>query len=506
MPLNLNYTTKSIFLILLLLGNIVFSYPCKSGETTDLSWSQINSDGFGSVENVGPRGIEIFNGSLVIATANYNNDSVIAFGKKYEYNEFWDIYHSLGGFEKGLFSNGCEIWAYNCSSWKPLVANNESSIMPEGFGNTNNSEIGFLKVFKGQLYAGVRNRFEGCQVWRTKSINSTWEKVADSGFETTNNTGAWTAEEFNGYLYVGTINWDWDGVNGGCEMYRSQDGENWEAVVGGSSSIPSGFMMPEGYGMNFYLWSMANYSGYLYAGTSFPGDIWRTSDGVNWEPVVAYDTFLDARLNGAKYPRHFGKFYVGGIRRMQVYKDELYIFSAQNYGKIRILIEGCGNLISKVSSMIHLIRTRFDSLKYYLAGTQIWKYNSTTDRWIRVVGGFGRQSNDAGFGDLQNIYLWSVTSNEDYLYVGTSHPDSVDITIARNSFKNWSVCMEKTRGHGQIWRYDSKNWECLVGEGKGLEFEDEYNAGFRELILYNNNLIGSTMNVNTGCEVWEIQE
>lgn len=466
-------------------------------------WQQINEDGFGSNENVGPRGIEIFNGSLITATANYNNESKIELGQTYDFNEFFDIYNSMGRFENGLYSNGLEIWSYNGTNWTQLVGSCPEAIMSAGFGNKNNSELGFLKVFKGHLYAGVRNRFEGAQVWRTNSINISWEKVAEGGFGCKNNTAAWTAEEFNGYLYVGTINWCWDGENGGCEMYRTKDGENWTAVVGGNSSIPPGFMMPRQMGMNFYLWSMANYSGYLYVGTSFPGDIWRTNDGINWEPFVAYDTMIEAKLHGAKYPRHFGRFYVGGIRRMQVYKDELYIFSAQDYGKMRVIIEGYGNFISKITSLIKLPRIRHNSLKYYLAGTQIWKYNSTTDRWVRVVGKFGHKSTSGGFGDLQNTYLWSVEADEDYLYVGTMHPDSTDITLTRNGFKDWSICIERTKGHGQLWRYNGETWDCIVGKGKGLEFDDEYNVGMREMKIYNNNLIMGTMNANTGCEVWK---
>jgi hypothetical protein len=475
---------------------------------SDSTFLQINQDGFGSIENVGTRGVEIFNGSLITATANYNNESKIVVGKTYGYDEFMDTYHSLYNPEYGLRSNGLEIWSYNGTDWRPLVANHSDAIMSAGFGNKNNTELGFLKVFKGYLYAGVKNHLEGAQVWRTNSIDNTWEKVAEGGFGNINNTAAWSAEEFYGYLYIGTMNWHYNKETeiGGCEMYRSKDGENWTAVVGGNSITTQGFLMPRQPGMNFYLWSMANYSGYLYAGTSFPGDIWRTSDGVNWEPFVAYDTVLEAKLHGAKYPRHFGRFYVGGIRKMQVYKDEVYFFSAQNYGTRKVMIEGCGNLISKIISKINFINIRADGWKFYFVGTQIWKYNSTTDKLTRVVGGFGNRDSSGGFGDRQNIYLWSVEADDEYMYVGTLHPDSGDLTLTRNGFKNWSICIEITKGHGQIWRYDGNNWECLVGEGKGLEFEDdEYNVGFRELKLYQDRLIGATMNMKTGCEVWEIK-
>jgi len=468
------------------------------------SFNQINIDGFGSTNNLAARGIEIFNGSLVIATTNYNEDSLIAFGKQYGIQEFLDTYNSLYRYEYGLKSDGFEIWTYNGSSWRQIVGNGPEAIMPAGFGNENNSELGFLIEFKGMLYAGVRNIHEGAQLWRTNSINSSWEMVADNGFGKKNNTGCWSAEEFYGCLYVGTINFHWNGEVGGCEVFRSFDGETWEAVVGGDSDTEQGFMMPEGRGMNFYAWSMANYSGCLYVGTSFPGEVYKTTDGVNWEPFMAYENYLDAWSNGAKIPRHFGLHYGGGIRRMQVFKGELYMFTAQSYGKMGINIKGLGRIIEGLSSNFKFLKIRYDQLKYYLAGTQIWKYNSTTDSLTKVVGGFGLRGMKSGFGDLQNTYLWSVTSDEEYLYVGTSHPDSTDVTFTRNGLFDWSFCMDKTKGHGQIWRYDGKNWMCLVGKGIAHEFEDEYNVGFRELTIYKDILFGSTMNVNTGVEVWEV--
>ena len=88
----------------------------------EYTFNQINQDGFGSIENVGTRGIEIFNGSLITATANYNNDSKITLGGTYEFNEFMDTYSSLGRFEDGLYSNGLEVLSYNGSEWRFFIS------------------------------------------------------------------------------------------------------------------------------------------------------------------------------------------------------------------------------------------------------------------------------------------------------------------------------------------------------------------------------------------------
>ena len=132
------------------------------------------------------------------------------------------------------------------------------------------------------IYAGLRNHITGCEIWRTNDLNKPWVKVVENGFYNLNNSGAWVAEIFNSYLYVGTMNFI-----DGCEVYRSKDGLNWECVVGRKSDTKIGF----GSNGNFYAWSMCVYDSYLYIGTNNlygGGELWRTNDGINWNPIFAY--------------------------------------------------------------------------------------------------------------------------------------------------------------------------------------------------------------------------
>ena len=54
-------------------------------------------------------------------------------------------------------------------------------------------------------------------------------------------------------------------------------------------------------------------------------------------------------------------------------------------------------------------------------------------------------------------------------------------------------------GKGEIWRYDGTRWEKINNGG----FGDSYNIGIRGLKDYKGTLIAGTMNVATGCELWE---
>ena len=61
----------------------------------------------------------------------------------------------------------------------------------------------------------------GCEIWRYDGKN--FEKVVDKGFGDINNSGAWSVIEYRGKLYVGTMNW-----KEGCQIWRTDDGINWE--------------------------------------------------------------------------------------------------------------------------------------------------------------------------------------------------------------------------------------------------------------------------------------
>ncbi len=477
------------FMLVLFANTVIASnLMVKNQESTgSYDWTQIHEDGFGNVENVGVRGIEIFDDNVVIGTASFSEDSGLVIGKPKLIKDFFYEYASNGSASDNFKSNGCEIWAYNGTSLRPIIA--ENGTMDAGFGNKNNSEIGFLISFDNYLYAGTRNYEEGCEIWRTSDLDLEWECVSDSGFGNVKNS--WAMEEciFKGDLYIGTYN-----IDEGTEIYRTNDGVNWTQVVGKDSSIKSGF----GNKNNFYTWSSAVYNDTLYIGTDYigkgkyGGELWRSNDGVNWTPIIS-------DVEGALYPLdfHISPGYHGGLRNMVVYKDELYLgfvttdtpfsLGLKNFKRLKISIPAA------LPSLFNIFRIK------RTIGLEIFKFNETTDDLKVVIGGYKRGVFSGGFGDDCNEYPWSMLVHNDSLYVGTSHVQSYDIVLERVGLFKWTACINPPVGGGEIWRYNGTNCEQINEDG----FGDKYNTGIREMIVYNDKLVAGLLNVKTGCELWE---
>lgn len=485
--------------IFLLVSTIIMTVTSSTQTITDeFEWQQINQDGFGNIHNRGPRGIAIFNDSLIMGTANYNEEGGFIFSKTYLIRSF--LYKSLinNSFAvDALKSDGCEIWCYNDKGLTQLVG--PYGNMPAGFGNIKNLEVGVLIEFNGYLYAGIRNQIEGCQIWRTNDLKN-WEMVMNKGNGNRWNAAIWDAAILDDTLYVGTMNF-----GEGCEVFRTKTGnlDDWTVVIGEKADIGSGF----GTKSNFYVWSTCVYDNWLYVGTDNlhgGAELWKTQDGEEWIPVLAYPTKIQAKLHGAEFPRGFTSGFLnyrGGIRNMVVYKDELYCGFCGEDLRFNFWLANYIRLFTArqqpILSALHFIRTVSN------LGLEIWKYNSTTDKWSRVVGGIFNGNSSGGFGDSRNEYPWSMEVYGDHLYVGTLRSDPIDIIFskAKNGipFAYLGIYVPTPRGGGELWHYDGKNWEQINNDG----FSDLSNIGIREMKVYNNSLFALTMNIKTGCELWK---
>lgn len=460
-------------IVLVILAIFIIFYSCYGKNLNE--WKQINKDGFGNKHNIAIRGIEVFHNSLIVGTTNINN--LENFSLELDHSTIKNL---LTGkitladlIYSRLESDGCEIWCYN-GSWKILAK--------EGFGNKNNLDCSILIEFNGYLYAGLWNHKEGCQIWRTKDLKE-WEKIVDKGFGNKNNTAVWVAKKFQNYLYIGTMNF-----KNGCEIFRTKDGIQWQQVVGKRAKIKSGF----GNKNNFYAWSMEIYNDCLYVGTanSLGCELWATKDGIDWQPIVAYGG-IKAKLLGLDFSRGFGKgFLIDGIRRLVVYKNELYLsLTRPAYGKLYI--------------------ENIPILSIPPMGAQLWKYNASCDRWQVILGGTGKRNRSNGFGDNKNIEVWSLAVYDDFVYAGTMHPEPAIVKIEANGLR-WKIYALKNKGAGEIWRYDGIEWRQIVGDEAHAKnpknpqngFGDEYNIGIRNMKVYNDRLIVGTLNINTGCELW----
>ena len=489
--------------------------------TLPFGWKQLTDNGFGKHSNYATRGISTFKGDLYIGT---QNNLIPQKQTSEEYSLTLssatlipDFYQLLGNFTKlpsrlvmhlmTFVSQGCEIWKYNntSESLTKVIGKRSSTGIPAGFGSHFNAAAAVMHVFKDQLYVGTWNTpigsitspfRKGCELWRT-SDGEQWEQVVghkapftDGGFGNPDNTGAWSIETFNDYLYVGTMNWDFSDT-GGCEVWRSADGLHWEQVVDHGFRPFMNDTKDTKEAINTYAWNMEVYKDQLYMGTfnsrvwlrdekGTGCQLWRTSNGKNWEKVL-----LPNGLDGG-FKDGFGEGENYGIRRMVVYNDELF----------------CG----VASSFFHN------------HGCEIWKFNGA--RWMPVISDeiTGISEDDAcydGFGNTMNKYVWSmVVTNDNKLWIGTGN-GQVYIPFVYKGEKKNRYFTTHTDGC-EIWCYDGTSWLPVIKNEIGLRpngLGDSANLGARSMIEYpehSGNLVVGTFKLfnsipekgREGCELW----
>lgn len=247
-------------------------------EAMALSWTQVNSDGFGDPTNI-----------LVIGTAEFNNMLYVAAGNLVA---GVNIYRSADGTTWtqcntsgfGNVSNGEAVLAvYNNALyaltmdevgpnaafelWKTADGTTWTQVGTAGFGDPNDIGSTGMAVFHDKLYIGTSNTVAGATVYRVNSDDS-WDKVASAGFGDAGNLQVYALNVFGGNIYVGTANF------AGAEVWRSSNGTDWTQVA------DAGF----GDAANLRVCSLFDHKNYIYAGTLNANgtEIWRSTDGVNW--------------------------------------------------------------------------------------------------------------------------------------------------------------------------------------------------------------------------------
>jgi hypothetical protein len=254
-----------------------------------------------------------------------------------------------------------QIWVTDGTSFEPVIA--------DGFGNPNNVGITTMASYNGCLYAGTYNPTQGYEVWKLRCVadpTAPPQQIISGGAGQHHNEAAMSMRVFKDHLYLGTgIPLGFNPVTHhgprGCSVLRISPDEGWELVVGPEDDYPlSGYGPGFGWYLNSYCWYMKEYDGQLYLGTwdlsrtiaflaqdaehvapatrplldhlvakpqdwgsPVGGDLYRTADGVHWEPV-----FLDGLGNPDNHgirtlePTPFG-FFVGTenpFSRLQVWR------------------------------------------------------------------------------------------------------------------------------------------------------------------------------------------
>jgi len=307
-------------------------------------------------------------------------------------------------------TDGAQVWRFDSgTTW--------TQVNDDGFA-MNNMAVQGIVVFNGELYIGTTNFSEGCQVWRYDGGTS-WTQVNESGFE--NGKEACVARVlivFDGQLYAGVRNDTDIGGMVGAQVWRFDGSTSWTQInEDGFGNEPSG--------NNRSVESMAVLDGNLYSGTWNDVDgcqVWRYDSGTSWTQVNE---------------NAFGNMPSGGYSvslSMEVFNGNLYV------------------------------GTRNDE-----DGTEVWRYESSTD-WTQV--------NETGFGSTNNYAIWSLAVHNDSLFAGT---------------------MNMGGGGGQVWRYESgASWTQVNAGG----FGNSTNSMITDMVVYNGELCAGTHNTTDYCQVW----
>jgi hypothetical protein len=138
------------------------------------AWTQVNADGFGTIDNATITSLTAFNSYLYAGT-------------------------------NGSQGHGAEVWrCQTCSRQSDW-----SRVVEQGFGDASHGGTTALAVYNGRLYAAVGSSANGLSVWSTAN-GTDWEALAAQGFGGAGNRGPYWGERgwavHNNQLYLGTIN------------------------------------------------------------------------------------------------------------------------------------------------------------------------------------------------------------------------------------------------------------------------------------------------------------
>ncbi len=269
---------------------------------------------------------------------------------------------------------------------------------------SNGGYFSTTEVFKEDLYIVVNSLgdfLNGGQLYRSPD-GEDWEAVTEPGFGY-NNMGGWDMKVFRNQLYVNLFSLVYEpGV-----IMRSPDGENWEAVS--NSWEGSSIMVPDKLGVfkgNVYVTSF-KYP--VFTGSFGPAELWRSPNGDpgTWELV-----------------REFGEFswHTNGLDE---YKGMLYM-SVQDHGSpITIWRSSDGNnweeVVGDGFAGILGVQENLNSggdfvihqdWFYFSVGPDIFRTKNGMDWELVMAGGFGNPENEQIYALASNLgKLYAVTNN-----------------------------------------------------------------------------------------------
>ncbi len=291
-----------------------------------------------------------------------------------------------------------------------------------------------------------------------------WAQSNASGFGVPNNYAVSSLQAFGGQLYAGTTN------DSGGQIWRTADGVTWNPASGSGFGIPTPMS-------NSIIYDMITFNGMLYAGAGHwfgpgvAGQIWRSANGGTWERVTGGWELNPNNMGVVNFAAFGARLYAATFNPVD--GTEIWRSATGNSNDWeRVAASGFGGGASfwQVTGLIVSNAYLYAAVEEQAVGTgaQIWR-TADGSVWSPVMtNGFGNPAN-------YQVGGWAVFNG--YLYVGTLN----DAT------------------GGQLWRSpDGVSWSPLVGNG----FGDINNYKIEGLVFANGVLFAFTDNKVTGTEVW----
>jgi PKD repeat protein/sugar lactone lactonase YvrE len=351
-------------------------------------WKQVNINGFGARQNTWISSLAVFNGQL--------------------------------------YATGYQPYV-----WRLEPNGSWSTVNTLGFGDSTNVEIDAMVVFSDHLYVATFTfvcdgpdcntwHTNGPQFWRTAD-GSNWQNVTPPGSIGSDYRGVPTMASLGGYLYATLDRGDQNTL--GAEIWRTADGQNWQQIASGGFGDP----------YNTGVLSLAEYNGYLYAGTRhgdwqddahpngpLGGEVWRY-DGTNWTrvndsgfgDVEAHRVEKLIVFNNALYA-YISR--VGGTSKgAEIWRCSATICNSQS-DWVKVADNGLGDPRSQyIFGGIVFDNHLYAAIANYDAGLKLWRTANGTDWEPAAL--------DAGLGDSNNAYIWfgAMAVHNNHLYLGTTN-------------------------------------------------------------------------------------
>jgi hypothetical protein len=391
---------KKIFPSLIIATLLVFSL-CHYSDAG--YWEKVADKGFGDPSNDYAWSMTTYQGKLYVGTLNILKGAEIWRSSTGKPDDWQRVYNSPSGTlanagvrylysddDKALY--GCASNLRGAEVLRTVDGEHWSVAGKKGIGDQQNTSIRCMTRFGQYLYGGAGNN--GAELCRSKD-GIKWETVKTKpDFQSTKifdpNTNSWVTNNlligelvvFNDQLYA--ITWTKDlkplvivnvmkdeptkdvklpQAPGAFEVWRSSDGVNWEVVVGKDDLYGNGmgFCLRDSGGLNNdIVTSSAIFKGQLYLGTQNSDgntSIWRSPDGTQWTKTLAFYDLAE------KYNYY--------IWRMIPFRDKLFV-GTLNEGAVedpgvtgaQIWVSDSGDQ----GSFYNLVHNGFDGETLTLAG------------------------------------------------------------------------------------------------------------------------------------------